>query len=261
MPRISQVCMFNIPNFLGGSSVLANQGLQSSGLGGSSGSLTTVNPFGGGDPQRKNISGQPWVQEGPTKNDCLWSMQVTGSPTPCPPNHSHQPAPCGPCTVMGSPGETGVLDPTKASQTPGETNIACPEPTSPSPGKPGEYTWNQVTCTWNIRPGVFLPTKTQVQAGLTDEQRIDKRFNPVIQDCTKRYGEWSYSLNWNPREPRRQIRYALLSDEYNYGTNNRMSSDLRNFLKHVGISGEIKIGTIKLEPTPDTVLVDHELTL
>ncbi len=96
---------------------------------------------------------------------------------------------------------------------------------------------------------------------LTDEQRIDKRFNPVIQDCTKRYGEWSYSLNWNPREPRRQIRYALLSDEYNYGTNNRMSSDLRNFLKHVGISGEIKIGTIKIEQTPDPVLVSHALTL
>ena len=169
MPRNSQVGMFNIPNFLGGSSVLANQGLQSSGLGGSSGSLTTVNPFGGGDPQRKNISGQPWVQEGPTKNDCLWSMQVTGSPTPCPPNHSHQPAPCGPCTVMGSPGETGVLDPTKASQTPGETNIACPEPTSPSPGKPGSHTWNQVTCTWDIRPGID-PTKAQV-GGLTDEQK------------------------------------------------------------------------------------------
>ena len=85
---------------------------------------------------------------------------------------------------------------------------------------------------------------------LTDEQRRDKRFNPIIKDCVGRYGEWSYSLNWNPREPRRQVRYALLNDEYSYGNNERVSTELRNFLKHVGISGEIKIGTIKLEPTP-----------
>ena len=85
---------------------------------------------------------------------------------------------------------------------------------------------------------------------LTDEQRIDKRCKPRLRDCTKRYGDWSYSLQWNPREPRRQVRYALLTDEYNYGTNTRTSTDLRNFLKHVGISGDIKIGTIKLEPTP-----------
>ena len=98
-------------------------------------------------------------------------------------------------------------------------------------------------------------------SSLTDEQRIDKRFNPVIQDCTKRYGEWSYSLNWNPREPRRQIRYALLSDGYNYNNHQRTSNELRNFLKHVGISGEIKIGTIKIEVTPDPVLVAHALTL
>ena len=96
---------------------------------------------------------------------------------------------------------------------------------------------------------------------LTDEQRIDRRYNPIIQDCAKRYGEWSYNLNWNPREPRRQIRYALLNEEYNYGTNQRTSSDLRNFLKHVGISGELKLGTIKIEQTPDSVLVDHALTL
>ena len=55
-------------------------------------------------------------------------------------------------------------------------------------------------------------------------------------------------LQWNPREPRRQVRYALLDDK-NY-TNDRTSNDLRNFLKHVGISGDLKIGTIKLEPTP-----------
>ena len=96
---------------------------------------------------------------------------------------------------------------------------------------------------------------------LTDEQRIDKRFNPVIQDCTKRYGEWSYSLNWNPREARGQIRYALLSDEYNYPNHQRTSNELRTFLKHIGISGDIKIGTIKIEQTPDPVLVAHALTL
>jgi len=96
---------------------------------------------------------------------------------------------------------------------------------------------------------------------LTDEERIDRRYNPIIQDCYKRGGEWAYHLHWNPREPRRNIRYALLTDEYNYGRNTRRANDLRNFLKHVGISGEIKIGTIKLEPTPDSVLVDHALTL
>ena len=69
------------------------------------------------------------------------------------------------------------------------------------------------------------------------------------------YGEWYYSLQWggNPREPRRNIRYALLSEQYNYGTNERTTNELRNFLKHVGISGELKIGTIKLEPVPELV--------
>ena len=85
---------------------------------------------------------------------------------------------------------------------------------------------------------------------LTDEQRIDKRCKPRLRDCVGQYGEWSYSLNWNPREPRRQVRYALLSDEYSYGNNQRVSTELRSFLKHVGISGDIKLGTIKLEPTP-----------
>ena len=28
---------------------------------------------------------------------------------------------------------------------------------------------------------------------LTDEQRIDRRYKPRLRDCTKRYGEWSYS--------------------------------------------------------------------
>ena len=98
-------------------------------------------------------------------------------------------------------------------------------------------------------------------ARLTDGERIDRRYNPIIQDCVKRYGEWSYNLNWNPREPRRQIRYALLNDDYDYGRNARRANDLRDFLKHVGISGELKIGTIKIEQTPDSVLVAHALTL
>ena len=86
---------------------------------------------------------------------------------------------------------------------------------------------------------------------------------PIIQDCHTRGGEWSYNLrSWgNPREPRREIRYALLQDDYNYGRNERRTNELRDFLKHVGISGELKIGTIKLEPTPESVLVDHALTL
>ena len=88
---------------------------------------------------------------------------------------------------------------------------------------------------------------------LTDEQRIDRRYNPIIQDCYKRGGEWSYNLHWNPREPRRNIRYALIGDNYDYRTNQRTSNDLRDFLKHVGITGEIKLGTIKLEPTPELV--------
>jgi len=97
----------------------------------------------------------------------------------------------------------------------------------------------------------MMKKRTNKTHRLTDEQRIDKRFNPILRDCVGPHGEWSYSLNWNPREPRRQVRYALLNDEYNYGRNKRRASDLRNFLKHVGISGELKIGTIKLEPSPE----------
>jgi len=93
-----------------------------------------------------------------------------------------------------------------------------------------------------------MKKRTNKTYKMTEDQRIDKRFNLVLRDCVGQYGEWSYSLQWNPREPRRQVRYALLNDSYT--TNNRMSNDLRNFLKHVGISGDIKIGTIKLEPTP-----------
>ena len=53
----------------------------------------------------------------------------------------------------------------------------------------------------------------------------------------------------------------LLSDEYNYPNHQRTSNELRTFLKHIGISGDIKIGTIKIEQTPDPVLVAHALTL
>jgi hypothetical protein len=106
-------------------------------------------------------------------------------------------------------------------------------------------------------------TKKQRAGGpnLTAEERIDKRYNPIIQDCYKRGGEWAYSLRWNPRGPRSEVRYALLNDEYDYGRNTRRDSELRDFLKLVGITGELKIGTIRLEPTPDSVLVDHALTL
>jgi len=99
----------------------------------------------------------------------------------------------------------------------------------------------------------MMKKRTNKTHRLTDEQRIDKRFNPILRDCVGTHGEWYYSLRWggNPREPRRNIRYALLNDSYHHqGTNSRTSNELRNFLKHVGISGELKIGTIKLEPTP-----------
>ena len=55
---------------------------------------------------------------------------------------------------------------------------------------------------------------------LTNEERIDKRYNPKVKDCMAEYGEWYYNLRWggNPREPRRNIRYALLNDSYHHGT-------------------------------------------
>ena len=97
--------------------------------------------------------------------------------------------------------------------------------------------------------------RTPKTYNLSDEERIDKRYNPKVRDCMAEYGEWYYNLRWggNPREPRRNIRYALLNEQYNYGTNERTTNELRNFLKHVGITGEIKLGTIKLEPTPELV--------
>lgn len=91
--------------------------------------------------------------------------------------------------------------------------------------------------------------KTPKDFSTNPENNIDKRYNPMVRDAVSRYGEWSYCLSYNPREPRRQVRYALLKGDNNYG-NDRTSNDLRNFLKHIGISGDLKIGTIKLVPTP-----------
>lgn len=91
--------------------------------------------------------------------------------------------------------------------------------------------------------------KTPKDFRTNPENNIDKRYNPMVRDAVSRYGEWSYCLSYNPREPRRQVRYALLKGDNNYG-NDRTSNDLRNFLKHIGISGDLKIGTIKLVPTP-----------
>ena len=51
----------------------------------------------------------------------------------------------------------------------------------------------------------------------------------------------------NPKQPRREIIHALLDSWTN---NERTSNDLRNFLKQIGITGNINIGTIKLVPTP-----------
>ena len=90
--------------------------------------------------------------------------------------------------------------------------------------------------------------KTPKDYRTNPENNIDKRYNPILRDAMSEYGEWAYSLRYNPREPRRQVRYALLRDD-NYN-NERTSNELRNFLKHVGISGDLKIGTIKLVPTP-----------
>ena len=89
---------------------------------------------------------------------------------------------------------------------------------------------------------------------MSEEDRIDKRFNPVVRDCMDKYGEWYYNLQggWgNPKVPRSSIRYCLLNDDgYNYNSNHR-ANDLRKFLKLVGIEGDLKIGTIKLVHSSD----------
>ena len=82
------------------------------------------------------------------------------------------------------------------------------------------------------------------------ENRYDKRYSPIRRDAMSKYGDWEYSLrSWgNPKTPRRDIRYALLSDGY---TGGRTTHELRNFLKHIGIAGDLKIGTIKLVHTQE----------
>tara|TARA_B110000977_G_scaffold173665_1_gene226994 strand:+ start:894 stop:1277 length:384 start_codon:yes stop_codon:yes gene_type:complete len=95
---------------------------------------------------------------------------------------------------------------------------------------------------------VVRKKKTPKDFRTNPENNIDKRYNPMVRDAMSEYGEWSYCLKYNPREPRRQVRYALLSDtNYNEG---HTSHDLRNFLKLVGVSGDLRIGTIKMVPTP-----------
>ena len=188
MPRNSQVGMFSIPNFLGGSSVLANQGLQSSGLGGSSGSLTAVNPFGGGGTptaREEGAVGPGGPRTLPTNpySACMHSMAVTGNPTPCPPNQSHQPAPCGPCTVIGDP----VQDPSSVGLTtdPGVaatltgSGTACPTPTSPSPGKPGSHRWNTGNCTWDP-----ISEYTGTRGSTTETKKIRDIIQAIIRQPT-----------------------------------------------------------------------------
>ena len=89
---------------------------------------------------------------------------------------------------------------------------------------------------------------------ISEDDRIDKRYNPKVRDCMDEYGEWYYNLRggWgNPKVPRNSIRYSLLNDDgYNYNSNHR-ASDLRKFLKLIGIEGDLKIGTIKLVHTSE----------
>jgi len=158
----SRVGMFDIPNFLGGSSLLANQGLRSSGLGGSSGSLV-ADPFGGGGPQAREVgapgTGLPGVVG--LNDPCAQSMIATGQPTPCPPGQQHDPVgTCGPCIGIPMPGgelPTGLTGPDVPLELTTQPS-SCPEPTSLNPGKPGSHTWNTATCTWDPREGVS-PTK------------------------------------------------------------------------------------------------------
>ena len=102
-----------------------------------------------------------------------------------------------------------------------------------------------------------LVTKKRPAKGwgdISEEDRIDKRYNPKVRDCMDKYGEWYYNLRggWgNPKVPRNAIRYSLLNDDgYNYNSNHR-ANDLRKFLKLVGIEGDLKIGTIKLVHSSD----------
>ena len=101
-----------------------------------------------------------------------------------------------------------------------------------------------------------LVTKKRPAKGwgdMSEDERIDKRFKPVVRDCKDKHGEWYYNLRggWgNPKVPRNAIRYSLLNDNYDYNPNSR-ANDLRKFLKLVGIEGDLKIGTIKLVHTSE----------
>ena len=101
-----------------------------------------------------------------------------------------------------------------------------------------------------------LVTKKRPDKGwgnISEEDRIDKRYNPKVRDCMDKYGEWYYSLQggWgNPKTPRNSIRYSLMNEDYGYNSNRR-ANDLRSFLKLIGIEGDLKIGTIKLVHTSD----------
>ena len=101
-----------------------------------------------------------------------------------------------------------------------------------------------------------LVTKKRPAKGwgnISEEDRIDKRYNPKVRDCMDKYGEWYYNLQggWgNPKVPRNAIRYSLLSDDYQYNSNRR-ANDLRKFLKLIGVEGDLKIGTIKLVHSSD----------
>ena len=101
-----------------------------------------------------------------------------------------------------------------------------------------------------------LVTKKRPAKGwgnISEEDRIDKRYNPKVRDCMDKYGEWYYNLRggWgNPKVPRNAIRYCLMNEDYDYNTNRR-ANDLRKFLKLVGIEGDLKIGTIKLVHSSD----------
>ena len=154
---MANIGMFNIPNFLGGSSVSPTQGLSSAGLGGSSGSL--VDPFGGGSPQGKEIGAAGTGVPGTVglNDPCTQSLLTTGQPTPCPPGQQHDPpGSCGPCVAIGTPAN---LEPIGLGADPGtqvlqEQPSGCPEPTSPRPGKPGQHTWNTVSCSWEQVAGI-----------------------------------------------------------------------------------------------------------
>ena len=80
-------------------------------------------------------------------------------------------------------------------------------------------------------------------------ETIDKRYSPIVRDCVS--DVWSWNMRFDPKAPRSGVRYGILRDEYEYGTISRhRSDDLRTFLKHIGITGDLKIGTIKLESCP-----------